>query len=221
MTTTIDGADYAVLKCLQASNGSWKKQVHSWIQDNADNVPMMEKKSEQTIGRRIDDLHERGLIESCIVSSDSVNRDMIIGYKLTDDGQDALQEKRTAMLKEFVEQSMKHLLHDTGELDIDRDGLAALMCDEFGIDEETRERVLEPLTSRELVSVLNCHYMKQNANSNITRQHEPLIADLIQCTQISEPFFEDNASTRIQNTIKVDADHIQTAPTEDQEKEVQ
>ncbi len=54
MTDTIDCVDYAILKCLDLYGGSWKQEVHRWVCENEDEVPTLETKSVQTIGRRID-----------------------------------------------------------------------------------------------------------------------------------------------------------------------
>ncbi len=200
---TIDEVDYAILKCLDECNGCWKKRVHQWIQNHIEDVPEMEEKSVQTIGRRIDTLQENNLLESCILSPDAVNRDMIIGFKLTEHGRETLQETRTQMLKERLSQSTAYLIGGSEDLDIDRTGLIALMCDEFNIDDKTRETLVEPLNTRELLTTLTCHYIRSNADNTFEREHEELVAELIHRSKsLGKPFTQENARTRIQDTVR-------------------
>ncbi len=147
-------------------------------------------------------MHEEGLLESCILSPDTVKRDLIIGYKLSDIGTEQFQEKRMEMLKEMASSSINCLITGDGTPEVDREGLIALMCDEFQIDNEARESMVEPLATRELIAVLTCHYIRSNADDMFDREHEELVVNLLQRTRLKEPFVNVTASTRIHTAIQ-------------------
>lgn len=59
----------------------WKKRIAHQI----DNVSI------QTIGRRVDALRDKGLLDSCIIAPDDIKRDLIIAFETTEQGRAALQ----------------------------------------------------------------------------------------------------------------------------------
>lgn len=205
--TEIDTVDYAVLRCIHENGGCWKKRVHQWITDNIDSLPMAEPKSVQTIGRRIDDLHEDGLLETCIMAPDAVNRDMIIGYAMTDAGEAALQAKRDEFLREMVVQSSKELLtaddyDGVTQIAADREPLIDLMADAFDIDEETRETVLPELDTDELVGLLATHFFLDNADATFNPEHEDAIVTLLERTpEFRRPFEKQTLISRVRERI--------------------
>ncbi|WP_226005943.1 Lrp/AsnC family transcriptional regulator [Natrinema salinisoli] len=77
----LDELDLEILAIL-TQNPLWKTALHNTLG----------KKSIQTIGRRVNDLQDDGLLVSCILSPDTLNRDLVIGYKTTEQGRTALEQ---------------------------------------------------------------------------------------------------------------------------------
>lgn len=99
----IDTTDYALLQCIRdAKDPLWKNAVHSRLLERADELPGVDEVSVQTVGRRIDTLHENALITSEIINPDDLRRALIIGYTLTADGAAALRQKQEDLLKEYL-----------------------------------------------------------------------------------------------------------------------
>lgn len=191
MSDTIDAVDYAILKCLAENDGCWKKQIHDWVNAHVDELPAITEKSAQTIGRRTDKLHEQGFIESCILSAESVNRDLMIGYKLAEPGRNMLQEKRRELLRGNVIQSAEAILTgDTGqETDIERKALIGLMVDAFNLDEHTRENLLPQLDTEEITGLIAVHFFRKNAGDTFDAANEEVLVEFLQRTpRFREPF---------------------------------
>ncbi|NUB91086.1 hypothetical protein HT576_08640 [Haloterrigena sp. SYSU A121-1] len=77
----LDALDLEILAVL-TNNPLWKQKLYETLG----------KKSIQTIGRRVNDLQDGDLLASCILSPNSLNRDLVIGYKTTDRGRTALEQ---------------------------------------------------------------------------------------------------------------------------------
>lgn len=203
----IDAVDYAVLKCIDRTDGCWKKCVHEWISDNIGRLPLDEQKSVQTIGRRIDALAADGLLESCILSPDAVNREMIIGYTLTEQGEQALARKQNELLRDMVREVSDELLTaddydgDT-PVSVDRDPLIFLMADAFDIDGDTRADTLPRIETPELVGVLAVHFLLDNIDDTFTPDHEPAVAALLEETpELRRPFDTDTVVDRLRHAL--------------------
>lgn len=205
MDNKIDAVDYIVLKCLHQNGGCWKKRVYQWTNENIDKLPVDEQKSVQTIGRRIDKLHDYALVESCILSPDAVNRDMIIGYTLTEEGEEALEAKQNEFLREIVAESSKALMtaddyDGETQVPVDRKPLIALMSDAFDIDEETREDILPQIETEELLGLLATHFFLDNATFN--PENTDVMAEFLQRTPaFRRPFEGENAISRIRKKV--------------------
>ncbi|NUC70710.1 hypothetical protein HTZ84_00010 [Haloterrigena sp. SYSU A558-1] len=76
----LDLLDLEILAVLTHTS-MWKKKLHETL----------EKKSVQTIGRRVEQLQTEDLLESCIVNPDEVKRDLIIAYQTTASGREILK----------------------------------------------------------------------------------------------------------------------------------
>lgn len=99
----IDLLDYAILTVITESDDSmWKKAIRNELQERGDALPGDTDVSVQTIGRRIDALHDNAYIESCIVSPEELRRDLIIAYKLTEDGRIVKREKESKLLTAYA-----------------------------------------------------------------------------------------------------------------------
>ncbi len=198
----IDAVGYAVLTCLDSNGALWKKKVCTWVNDHADRLPVAEPRSMQTVGRRIDTFHEHGLVESCILRPDSVNRDMIIGYRITEEGQDVLEAARNELLRSAVTSARDHLLSpdscDDDAPPVDRTVLITLMTNAFDISTETRDEVLPRINTRELFGLLAAHYFLDNADTTFDAGHEDALDTLLRQTpQLRRPFEQDTLISRL------------------------
>lgn len=211
MEQEIDAVDYGVLKCLAENGGCWKNKVHGYIEDNQDALPGMGEKSVQTVGRRIDELHEAGYVESCILSPDTINRDMIIGYKLTADGKQAVRQERQRLLKKQTLAGGEAILFPDKDVDvsISRDALIELLCDEFDINDAVRDDVVTECSTQELVAVLISHYFRTDAVSQVDDDAVDRIATLImQTPRLLEPYTANTLPDRIRERMARNAQSV-------------
>lgn len=171
MTDDIDNTDYAILQCLcNASKPVWKKEIHVRIQGNITCFPGIEGVSVQTVGRHVDKLHDLAYLESCVVSPENLNRDLIISYKLTEDGFTALREKRESLLKSRIM---------TPE-DTDKQELLTLLHQEIGFNDEMQSFLADRDTP-ELIGLAEIYYMRkyldQKMNPEMVEKLQELAAD--------------------------------------------
>lgn len=200
MVDSIDAVDYAILTCVAEHNGVWKKQVHEWISSNCDRLPEMDDVvSVQTIGRRIDQLHGQGLLETCIVSPDEISRDLIIAYKLVDAGDETMSVKRQEFLRAAVMQTRDALLSDYNgdDLPVNRTALLELICDEFAISGATRDE-LKQCSTQEILGMLGCYFFRKNLSTTIDPDDADRIAAiLMDAPRLREPFESETVIDRI------------------------
>lgn len=210
MNNTIDAVDYAILKCLDENGGCWKKRAHEWITAHMDELPNMSEKSLQTIGRRIDELHAAGEVESCILSPDAVDRDMIIGYTLTEQGEETLAARRSKFLRDYVVKAREGLLtEEQTEMSVERAAVIALMTDEFDIDEETRTEILPQIETEELAGLLAAHLFLDNTESTFNPDNEDALAAFLRRTPtFRRPFEKKNIIARIRERLAAEAENV-------------
>lgn len=202
MRNDIDAVDYAILKSLDENGASWKKRVHTWVEENIDRLPTMEAHSLQTFGRRLDQLNEDGLVESCIISPDEVERQMIIGYKLTMDGKTALGIKRNAVLRDKIVRSAEALLTQTErDVPIDREALIELLVDEFDMSVKARE-LMEECETQELIALLAIHYFRNSVDTTIRPDSAARLSALIRETDaFSDSFTSETVVEKIREHL--------------------
>lgn len=153
----IDIIDFLILKCLQEHDAPlWKNRIH----EHHDGFG--ESASVQTIGRRVDTLVEEEYLDSCIVSPDDINRDLIIAYKLTEKGRAALRQKRRDMLEEAV---CSNLFCDAETLACSKAELVDLICNEFDYPDAVREHLKAEYTEQEIVTVLALDLLNKEATA--------------------------------------------------------
>lgn len=132
----LDKMDYALLTCLEeAETGLWKKELHAELERRATEFPGNVTRSIQTVGRRVEKLHEAAYIESCIVRPDNIPRELIIAYTTTEEGLEAVQEKRSALLKRYVaayHDVIDEKLHEESNAS---QALAHLLCRHYNLEE--------------------------------------------------------------------------------------
>lgn len=178
--------------------------MHKWVNDHHEELPRIESKSVQTIGRRIDKLHEAGLVESCILAPDAVNREMIIGYKLTGDGKKYMDAERKEFLKDKVMRASEALLdrHDENDqFSISRPALISLMVDEFDIAGEARDTIEECRTD-ELIAVLMSHFFRTEGLPSFDEDAGERITTLIRGTPaLREPYMDDTLAEQVKQDV--------------------
>lgn len=157
----IDNIDYTILKCLNdADDAFWKKRAHQEIQECHDVLPITDNVSLQTIGRRIDALHDEGYVENTIVSPEDVPRDLIIGYSITEQGSTMLNVKRESLLKELVQ---TELFSDSDAGSVGQQALAELTNNEFGLTDHAHETA-NSYSRDELLILLGTYFLRKQAS---------------------------------------------------------
>lgn len=160
--TRIDDVDFVILRCLQKHDSPlWKNKIHE-----CQSELLNERVSVQTIGRRVDRLQNEGLLESCIISPDEIKRDLIIAFKLTEDGTAAIQDKRREVLLEAVKDDV---FADDTERDLGDEALTELICDEFQLTEDGRE-LLGRYDREEQLSLIVLYYTWQKVEDVFAEQ---------------------------------------------------
>lgn len=158
----IDNIDYAILKCLHDADASyWKKRVHQEISDREEFLPAVDSVSLQTVGRHIDALNKEGYLENTIVSPQDVPRDLIIGYRTTEKGENMLETQRETLLKEIIQEEV---FGDNDRLNIGQKALAELINNEFQIDGRTEETA-EHYSRDELLVMLGMYFLQKKTDT--------------------------------------------------------
>lgn len=153
----IDEIDFSILRSVQTSREPlWKKQVHREMkQDRC--LENLNDTSVQTVGRRIDELHERGFLDPCIVNPDEINRDLMIAYELTDKGERALKDKRDNILRE---RAASYTLGPETEAPYCTTTVKELMKREMEISEEALDN-LKDHSPDSLDLILTSYYLRE------------------------------------------------------------
>lgn len=164
----IDFTDFTILRCIHHRDCPlWKKRIHDRCTEYLEGGV-----SVQTVGRRVDRLHRQGLLQSSIWSPDDIDRDLIIGYELSDAGRDALVRKR----RDILLQAVRH------ELFGDKNGyrrqelLYELTSAEFGLDRE--DTPLEQYELEELLALVALHYSMEQAQTIFTEDNVGKLVEL-------------------------------------------
>jgi len=84
---SIDFLDMAIMAEINCNEpGTWKKRIHANLAEVLDDAP-----SVQTVGRRVDELEDNGLLQATVTNPDGVKRSTIIGYVLNDASRELLE----------------------------------------------------------------------------------------------------------------------------------
>ncbi len=168
----IDDVDFSILNVI-ASHGApmWKKKIHRNLPEGG--LPNVQDISVQTVGRRVDDLHDRGYLESCIISPREINRDLIIAFKVTGDGHEVRTAKRSRLLRDHASRLVSGGTDGGGDVAT----IARLMEDELDLDPETTER-LHGCDPDHLLTLLLLHYTRDAVEQRIDTDQVDQLADL-------------------------------------------
>lgn len=169
---TIDSTDYAILTAIKHSSRSlWKNKIHEHITEKTD-LPLTKSVSVQTVGRRVDNLQEQGYLENVIASPDELKRDLIIAFKLTNEGEAVRSEKRREILKETVQEN---LFAEEKSTDIGKEALTALVREECG--DALYDVPIEEHSEHELISLMAVFYTKQEAVNTFEDKHQDVLTE--------------------------------------------
>lgn len=134
----IDETDYALLAAIvNAEQPLWKKRLHTRLQERDPPLPGNTELSLQSVGRRINRLHEQELVDTEIVHPADVSQNLIIGYTLTDAGRRVLDEKRGEIIGSYVGST------EDDSTFIDQDILLQMLDDELDLSVEEYEALQE------------------------------------------------------------------------------
>ncbi len=98
---TFNAKDVAIMTVLETSESSlWKRKIYRQLSQQAHRLPVEGDCSVQTVGRHVDRLYEQGYIDAVPVASEEVNRALITGYRLTEEGEQSLAMARDRVLRE-------------------------------------------------------------------------------------------------------------------------
>jgi hypothetical protein len=205
--TEIDAVDYGIMKCIEEHDNVWKKRVHNLVLEHQEKLPHMEEISVQTIGRRINKMQEADLLESCILSPDDLNRDLIIGYNVTDEGLNVLAEKREKFLRSELLYIGERLLgnHDTVDTAVSRAVLVELICDEFRIPASIRDNVIPECDTMELSVLLGMYYFRKEVPQFISRDALGRLVKIIRAApQMQNVFGGETIVERLFSTVNAE-----------------
>lgn len=169
----IDEVDFSILKVLAESDSPmWKTKIHRKLVEEDGGLPHARDISVQTVGRRVDDLLERELVESCIISPQEINRDLIIAFKPSEDGVQELENEREELLREYI--SVDAL--ETGSYP-DEEILADLAVDELGADPAVSDS-LQGCDTEGMWTLLSLHYLKEDMRELVDEEHLDSLVEL-------------------------------------------
>lgn len=150
----IDTIHYTILHVLEKP--LWKSKIRATLED-VDDLPTDGVPSVQTIGRRVDELHENDYIATSILSPDDVDRDLIIGYQRTKNGDKALEEKRDELLR--------GLANTLSTRTVTKKALIRMIIGQFDLNTDTATCMNDEYDEETLLSLLALHYAQKDAES--------------------------------------------------------
>lgn len=172
----IDATDYALLACVaDADSPVWKKRIRDRLQSQDPALPGRSDISTQTVGRRISEMHDQGLVDTTIVEAPDAASNLIIGYVLTEDGRDVLAEKRRDIIGSYAFRTDQE---EATEF-IDRRVLVQLLEDEIGIATNDSE-VFQGCDVEELLMFSLMYHTRRLADTKLDEQTESAFTDILQ-----------------------------------------
>lgn len=169
MGSMIDTIDYGILKCLHDTDTPlWKKRIYQELDDRHAVLPFDDQVSLQTVGRRVDNMHEEGYLENRIVSPQDVPRDLIIGYMPTDAGVTAMRAKQNDLLRQAVRDEV---FDDVERPEMSRTVLAEMISNALGISDHT-DTVVDRYDRNELLALTGSYFLQQQIPSTAKEKEE-------------------------------------------------
>lgn len=107
----INVTDYDVLRALHRHGPLWKMEITRRVnacRGREHLLDVQDSITKQAVSKRVDRLHELDYVGTAIIAVDEVdagaaiNRDLIIGYTLTEKGEDALEDATCRILGDVL-----------------------------------------------------------------------------------------------------------------------
>jgi hypothetical protein len=140
------------------------------------------------VGRRVDRLRDAGLLSSCIISPEAIKRDLIIAFKLTDSGADAIEQKQ----EEFLRETVKQQVFDQNGAALSKPVISELIRNHFDLNPEIKQTLLEEYTSDELATFLTLYYVKRQVADVFSDESAEKLAELAEHSEEVEAAFGQN-----------------------------
>ncbi len=171
----VDETDFAILFSVKQHDlPPWKNRLHGWIVEHEDDLPITGGVSVQTIGRRVDNLVKNDYLETVIVSPETIKRDLIIAFKLTEKGKNTIDTTREHLLSRMVR---NHLFNDD-RIEIQNDCIATLLADRYGWEDDTVNSMNERYGTAELSAFLTMIYVEEHTDGMLDGMSEQIIREL-------------------------------------------
>ncbi|MDY6770772.1 MAG: hypothetical protein SV186_02315 [Candidatus Nanohaloarchaea archaeon] len=171
----IDKTDFSVLKTIQTSDTPlWKKEIHRQILDGIDSLPYLDSVSIQTIGRRVEQLYDDRYLKAKLTQTDEVNRTLITTYHLTEQGQQAIEDYREKLLRDWVVTNLTSHLNGSSGPDACLTAITEVFCSHFGI----RDDQIEPVSEQQLLAALTDYFLDQELPAADSDQLQHLLDTL-------------------------------------------
>lgn len=175
MAAAIDNVDFSILNCVKVADQTlWKKEIHTRITGDQHALPVDITISPQTVGRRIDALEDDGYLESTIATSEEVNRNLLIGFRATEEGKSILDEKRETLLKKIVSREM----FGEDAFPIEKEALEQLIHEEFTAGLATD--ATNGYSRQQLLVLLGMHFIETEAFNVFSDEERQQLHTVIQ-----------------------------------------
>jgi hypothetical protein len=163
---TIDATEFSLLQIIDdATDPLWRKEIHRQLLANIDQLPL-ESISIQTVGRRVEDMHDRGLIKSRLRSCEDVNRHLITTYVLTGQGREALEAFQSSLLTDWLAGHMRRLAGRGEDPAYDEQVVLSVFCRRYGIQKEVlRDEIGVDTVLDLLACYLSCRRLRKTAGT--------------------------------------------------------
>lgn len=160
----MDRNEFCILRILRETEKPiWKKEIHRRIEQEVEMLPLEEPFSIQTVGRRVNDLFEKGLIKAIATCDDEVDRALITAYELSNEGQQEVEEQMNQILKQQVSAFTRTTLLDR-ELDIDDELLRNTFSDLYNVPRNE----LEDMPTETVLSALQSLHCLKTARKHLS-----------------------------------------------------
>lgn len=188
MDESIEPLDFAILKYVaDRHSGAWKARIHSHIEEEHGEYPLITEVAAQTIGRHVDTLVERGYLSPSFVAPDDVDQTYVTGFTISEEGREALDAARSQILEDRIAPSADALKEEediVAEANVERQALINLIQDEFNIETDTPpHELLAELDLEEMLVFLATFYFRQHMRQATGKLSEAAIRNMTELVE--------------------------------------
>lgn len=170
---SIDSLDYSILKVVRdAGTPLWKARIHEMIEGRFEELPLLRRVSFQTVGRHVDQLRNSKLLDAVVIEPEALDRNLVIGFTVTEKGIDALDNKRCDHISDIVR---KHVFEESRQEAIRKDLILTVFEDEFDLNTDTIADLSGQFDEEELVSLLAVYYTEAKTADVLSEEERDLI----------------------------------------------